>query len=123
MKTRREFFKLFGKAALVGSVVAAAPAVVLPLTAAKPDIGELANAVLDYPLVNIPHVHVGPFEEIKNVTVTTTDTTTLYAEDGHTPIQTWTTHETPKVGAIWRTPDKTWYYDSVNWVDITGFKI
>jgi len=52
MKTRREFFKLFGKAALVGGVVAVVPAAAVAL-APKPDIDELAAEILNYPLAEL----------------------------------------------------------------------
>jgi len=126
MKTRREFFKLFGKAALVGGVVAAVPATALALVP-KLDIKELAKEVLYYPLKEIPYITsgyaksemqlLGPEAYGDTYTVTTTTSTTLYDDDGVTPVQTWTTVE-PQNAMLRNRLKNEWqnavqYYDGV----------
>ena len=76
MKTRREFFKLFGKAALVGGVVAAVPATAVAL-AMKPIIEE-ENIFY----TTSGYVQIGPFEEVEYTDTVTETTGTVWTYVG-----------------------------------------
>ena len=57
MKTRREFFRLFGKAALVGGVVAAVPATALGLVEGAKTVG-IKNTAYDLPYATSGYMRV-----------------------------------------------------------------
>jgi len=65
MKTRREFFKLFGKAALVGGVVAAVPSVVLGLSAPK-QVKWAGKEVSSYDLYDGPNLVTSGYMKVQD---------------------------------------------------------